>query len=593
MTRVEQNGTGVTYSGTWYPNNLAGHSGSSAVLAADKGSRATFSFNGTAANWIAYRDEWSGIANVYLDGTLKGQVDTYATPSKPQAQMYSISGLASGSHTLAIEATGTKGATSGGAWVWVDAFEVASASGSTPPAVTTTPVAGGTSVTSSGDQVLAAGSAVVNGAGAAAPSGIAIFSYRSNGVLVSEAGVPASRSLRRGRIYAEVNGPVNTGVAIANPNDSQAHVSFFFTDANGTNTATGTVTLAAHGQLARFLDQSPYNGPRPLNGTFTFTSDVPVSAIAIRGLTNERSEFLITTLPVADLDQTTPATIYFPHFADGGGWTTQFILVNSSDATATGTIRFFAQGTAGATANPLNVNIAGQALNSTTYSIPARSSRKFVTQGNYSTVQAGSAQVTPDASNSAPVGVAIFSNNQGGVTVSEAGVPSSELGTAFRLYVESDNGGIRSGIAVTNPSNADAQVQFELSRLDGTSTGLTGSVVVPAHGQRALFLDEVPGITALPNPFKGIVRIHAANNTNIAVVGLRGHVNERGEFLVTTTQPSNESQQAASSLVFPHVVDGGGYTTQFILFSGTSAEPASGALNLFSQSGGGLTFNLK
>ena len=116
---------------------------------------------------------------------------------------------------------------------------------------------------------------------------------------------------------------------------------------------------------------------------------------------------------------------------------------------------------------------------------------------------------------------------------------------------------------------------------------------MPAHGQRALFLDEVPGITALPNPFKGIVRIHAANNTNIAVVGLRGHVNERGEFLVTTTQPSNESQQAASSLVFPHVVDGGGYTTQFILFSGTSAEPASGALNLFSQSGGGLTFNLK
>ena len=103
------------------------------MLTANAGARATFSFTGTGANWIAYRDEWSGIANVYLDGTLKGQVDTYATPSKPQAQMYSISGLASGSHTLAIEATGTKGATSGGAWVWVDAFEVASASAEKGP----------------------------------------------------------------------------------------------------------------------------------------------------------------------------------------------------------------------------------------------------------------------------------------------------------------------------------------------------------------------------------------------------------------------------------------------------------------------------
>jgi len=95
------------------------------VLTANAGARATFSFTGIGANWIAYRDEWSGIANVYVDGALKGQIDTYVKPSKAQAQTYSVSGLAMGNHTLVIEVTGTKSAASGGASVWVDAFEIA------------------------------------------------------------------------------------------------------------------------------------------------------------------------------------------------------------------------------------------------------------------------------------------------------------------------------------------------------------------------------------------------------------------------------------------------------------------------------------
>src|SRR5207253_1180121 len=127
-----QGGNGIVYSGgTWYPNALAGHSGSSAVLSADTGARATLSFNGTGVNWIAYQDEWSGIARVYLDGTLKGSIDTYSTPQHAQKVMYSVAGLASGSHTLVIEVTGTKSAASGGAWIWVDAFDVISGGSST------------------------------------------------------------------------------------------------------------------------------------------------------------------------------------------------------------------------------------------------------------------------------------------------------------------------------------------------------------------------------------------------------------------------------------------------------------------------------
>jgi hypothetical protein len=126
-TRIEQNSSSITYTGInvgWGTVTNAVHSGGSAVAAMDKGSRATFTFNGTGVSWIGYRDEWSGIANVYVDGSLKATVDTYATPYKPRVTNYSISGLSSGSHTVVIEATQTRNPSSKGLWVWIDAFDV-------------------------------------------------------------------------------------------------------------------------------------------------------------------------------------------------------------------------------------------------------------------------------------------------------------------------------------------------------------------------------------------------------------------------------------------------------------------------------------
>ena len=73
--------------------------------------------------WIGYRDQWSGIANVYVDGVLKAQVDTYSATGQAQAVNYTITGLASGPHTITIEVAGTKGASAQSSWIWVDAFD--------------------------------------------------------------------------------------------------------------------------------------------------------------------------------------------------------------------------------------------------------------------------------------------------------------------------------------------------------------------------------------------------------------------------------------------------------------------------------------
>jgi hypothetical protein len=122
--RVEENNPALIITGRWYSNANPAHSGSTSALSTDAGSRVTINFTGTGISWIAYRDEWSGIARVYLDGEMKTTIDTYLSPSQARAIPYSVNGLPSGSHTLTIEATGTRNASSKESWVWVDAFDV-------------------------------------------------------------------------------------------------------------------------------------------------------------------------------------------------------------------------------------------------------------------------------------------------------------------------------------------------------------------------------------------------------------------------------------------------------------------------------------
>jgi hypothetical protein len=124
LSRVEQADPAVTWSGAWSTNRLAAHSGGSARLSMEASSRVSLVFVGTGAVWIGYRDEWSGIADVSVDGRLRATVDTYSTPARAQAALYAIDGLADGTHTLTIEPTGRHRPDSRGSWIWVDAFSI-------------------------------------------------------------------------------------------------------------------------------------------------------------------------------------------------------------------------------------------------------------------------------------------------------------------------------------------------------------------------------------------------------------------------------------------------------------------------------------
>jgi hypothetical protein len=131
--RFEQDHPAVSYScptgTTWYTAtnaqvNAQLFSGGSIASAMSPGCRATFTFTGTAVNWLGDRDVGNGIANVFVDGVLTAIVDTFASSPQYQQVLFSASGLSATSHTLAIEVTDTGNPSSTGVWLNIDAFDI-------------------------------------------------------------------------------------------------------------------------------------------------------------------------------------------------------------------------------------------------------------------------------------------------------------------------------------------------------------------------------------------------------------------------------------------------------------------------------------
>jgi len=123
-TLIQENNSAIAYVGSWYTVSRSFFSGGAAVSSMSAGDTATVTFTGTGISWVGYQDEWSGIAQVYVDGALVATIDTYSSPAVGGGTIYKVSNLASGTHKLTIKATGTKNSASAGSWVWIDSFNI-------------------------------------------------------------------------------------------------------------------------------------------------------------------------------------------------------------------------------------------------------------------------------------------------------------------------------------------------------------------------------------------------------------------------------------------------------------------------------------
>src|SRR5207245_234862 len=120
------------------------------------------------------------------------------------------------------------------------------------------------------------------------------------------------------------------------------------------------------------------------------------------------------------------------------------------DSTIAGTFQFLDPGNSTSSGQPINVTIGGATNTIFSYSIPGRSSQKFVTSGSGSALRSGSVHITPATGQVTPSVLTIFSfKTADSVTVAQAAVPAVR-GSALDVYVESNGapgsmGSIQSG----------------------------------------------------------------------------------------------------------------------------------------------------
>jgi hypothetical protein len=435
----------------------------------------------------------------------------------------------------------------------------------------------------------------------ATPYGTAVFSFKQSGVTVTEAGVPASPPTTLARVFIDYRPDVlalpgqsnsglidiNTGIAVVNTRAATASVTYTLRDTAGTTLAIGNGTIAAGAHFAKFISQLTDVAPNfnlPSNfqtttqfGTLEIASDQPLSVLALRGTNNQRNDFLITTTPIADLMQSVSySPVYFPQFADGGGYTTSLVLLNTANRTEKGTLQILDNN-----GSPLVVNrVGGTAGSSFRYSIPAGGAFHFQTDGSPAGINVGWARLTPDLYSPTPVGSGVFSYSPGNMLISESGIPSAVSTTNARVYVDL-SGDHNTGLAIANVDSAAASVTIHAFQNDGVTPAGTsrGPFQLTAYGHDAEFADQF--ITGLPSGFTGVLDI--SSTTPFAALTMRALVNERDDFLMTTFPIADANASAPSPIVFPQFVDGGGYVTEFILIS--SSGGASTTLSFYDESG--------
>ena len=320
--------------------------------------------------------------------------------------------------------------------------------------------------------------------GTGVPASSALFTYESNGVLVSQAGVPATAPMLSGRILVD-EVATETALALVNPSNASASIQFVLRDAAGNQVGQESRDLGPGQHLALFVGQLFGAVSAGLLGSLTFTSDQALAPLTLRQSFNNRGEPLYATLPVVDLTTTAGTdSLVFPHLAAGGGYTTQLILVNETDGAIQGSVRLKqSDGT------PLLVRLGAQDVSSFAYFLPPEGvSRVELGDPTAQLVSVGYAVVDPDVGQVSPAGTAVFQLKANEQLVTEAAVAATPLTTKARVFV--DTVGTQTGLALANPNSGELEVTLALLDRYGTSQEET-TRTLPAEGHFAILATEL------------------------------------------------------------------------------------------------------
>jgi hypothetical protein len=124
---INDNGSGVTYSGTWGYDNSGSRSGDyngDIHYTATNGDYVQYTFTGTGVDYINDTANDLGNVDIYIDSVFKQTVSQNSATRLYQQTLYSNTGLSSGTHTIKI-------VKKDGSWASIDALKIYTSS---PPA---------------------------------------------------------------------------------------------------------------------------------------------------------------------------------------------------------------------------------------------------------------------------------------------------------------------------------------------------------------------------------------------------------------------------------------------------------------------------
>ena len=217
------------------------------------------------------------------------------------------------------------------------------------------------------------------------------------------------------------------------------------------------------------------------------------------------------TVKACGQEQTSSETkLYFPDFVDGGGWSVQLVLSNTSASTGDAAVVVSVYDSEG---EP----VRGFFDSDSSFDIPSQGSRILRSAG-VGQIRRGWIEVETDSASVS--GLLTYRNTQSGV---EVGVKPVELGNQFALFVE-ESSDIGTGLAIFKPESAP-EIQLRIRDEEG-SDPLDG-VFVP-HGdfhQWARTMAEWFGVegvdTGFLRDFRGLLFLRTEDGSLFAPLGLR------------------------------------------------------------------------
>ena len=262
-----------------------------------------------------------------------------------------------------------------------------------------------------------------------------------------------------------------TGVAYANPSDTEALVTFTVRDTAGQMLDSFDQLLLPGGHGAD--NMQPLFGLPSFTGSLEITSTEPIVSLSL----NFEAAPVFSSLPPGELDAAAQGstTYYFPHLAVEASWQTTITYINYSPQEVTCETDFISDD-----GSPLMVSFAelGTVVSRTDVLPPGGSVHQETNVSLSALLAPGWARATC----SGPVKASLLFRGytSAGLPTGEAGVNAATVpATRFVTFAEQGEGKNGTGVAYANPSDTSAMLAFTAKDEDGETLASFDLTLLP------------------------------------------------------------------------------------------------------------------